>query len=202
MKKQNKENLRRTLLQIMRPYAKFIVKIQDGIYLKTRFGVQKLRDDKSGLYLKNANKKKLYLHRWNKTSSFGANMPPPPPPDEHPEPRRLFGEVNRERVSILQDADAIYMDILIETGEYNNIWQAFAVLIPVKTVGVMGDQRTYENLISLRAVTSLDGMTADWYRMPAEVLSKISNKIVNNVKGVNRVVYDVTSKPPSTIELE
>ena len=115
---------------------------------------------------------------------------------------RISGEVTKERVSILQDADEIYINILQDEGEYHNIWQAFAVLIPVKTVGVMGDQRTYENLISLRAVTSLDGMTADWYRMPAEVLSKISNKIVNNVKGVNRVVYDVTSKPPGTIEWE
>ena len=115
---------------------------------------------------------------------------------------RIIGEVTKERVSILQDADEIYINILHDEGEYHNIWQAFAVLIPVKTVGVMGDQRTYENLISLRAVTSLDGMTADWYRMPAEVLSKISNKIVNNVKGVNRVVYDVTSKPPGTIEWE
>ena len=115
---------------------------------------------------------------------------------------RIIGEVTKERVSILQDADEIYINILHDEREYHNIWQAFAVLIPVKTVGVMGDQRTYENLISLRAVTSLDGMTADWYRMPAEVLSKISNKIVNNVKGVNRVVYDVTSKPPGTIEWE
>jgi len=115
---------------------------------------------------------------------------------------RIIGEVTKERVSILQDADAIYMDILKETGEYHNIWQAFAVLIPVKTVGVMGDQRTYENLISLRAVTSIDGMTADWYRMPSGVLSTVSNKIVNNVKGVNRVVYDITSKPPGTIEWE
>ena len=115
---------------------------------------------------------------------------------------RIIGEVTKERVSILQDADEIYINILQDEGEYHNIWQAFAVLIPVKTVGVMGDQRTYENLISLRAVTSLDGMTADWYRMPAEILSKISNKIVNNVKGVNRVVYDVTSKPPGTIEWE
>ena len=115
---------------------------------------------------------------------------------------RIIGEVTRERVGILQNADAIYMDILKETGEYHNIWQAFAVLIPVKTVGVMGDQRTYENLISLRAVTSIDGMTADWHRMPSDVLSKVSNKIVNNVKGVNRVVYDITSKPPGTIEWE
>ena len=92
--------------------------------------------------------------------------------------------------------------MLEEEGLYDEIWQAFAVLIPVKTVGVMGDQRTYENLLGLRAVTSTDGMTADWYRMPPEVLSKISNHIVNSVKGVNRVTYDVTSKPPGTIEWE
>ena len=115
---------------------------------------------------------------------------------------RIIGDITKERVSILQDADEIYINILKDEGEYNNIWQAFAVLIPVKTVGVMGDQRTYENLISLRAVTSLDGMTADWYRMPVDVLSKISNNIVNNVNGVNRVVYDITSKPPGTIEWE
>ena len=94
------------------------------------------------------------------------------------------------------------MDILHEDGLYDEIWQAFAVLIPVKTVGVMGDQRTYEYLLGLRAVTSSDGMTADWFRMPEETLTKISNKIVNSVKGVNRVVYDITSKPPGTIEWE
>ena len=94
------------------------------------------------------------------------------------------------------------MDILNEDGLYDEIWQAFAVLIPVKTVGVMGDQRTYEYLLGLRAVTSSDGMTADWFRMPDEILTKISNKIVNSVKGVNRVVYDITSKPPGTIEWE
>ena len=115
---------------------------------------------------------------------------------------RIIGEITKDRVSILQDADEIFLNVLKEEQEYDNIWQAFAVLIPVKTVGVMGDQRTYENLIALRAVTSLDGMTADWYRMPSEVLSKISNKIVNNVNGVNRVVYDITSKPPGTIEWE
>ena len=115
---------------------------------------------------------------------------------------RIIGEITKDRVSILQDADEIFLNVLKEEQEYDNIWQAFAVLIPVKTVGVMGDQRTYENLIALRAVTSLDGMTADWYRMPPEVLSKISNKIVNNVNGVNRVVYDITSKPPGTIEWE
>ena len=115
---------------------------------------------------------------------------------------RIIGEITKERVSILQKADEIFINILKEEQEYDNIWQAFAVLIPVKTVGVMGDQRTYENLIALRAVTSLDGMTADWYRMPSEILSKISNKIVNSVNGVNRVVYDITSKPPGTIEWE
>ena len=115
---------------------------------------------------------------------------------------RIIGEITKERVSMLQEADQIFINVLKEEKEYENIWQAFAVLIPVKTVGVMGDKRTYENLIALRAVTSFDGMTADWYRMPSEVLSKISNKIVNNVSGVNRVVYDITSKPPGTIEWE
>jgi GMP synthase (glutamine-hydrolysing) len=115
---------------------------------------------------------------------------------------RIIGEITRERVSILQNADSIFIQILKDTGEYENIWQAFAVLIPVKTVGVMGDQRTYENLVALRAVTSVDGMTADWYKMPFEILSLVSNQIVNNVKGVNRVVYDITSKPPGTIEWE
>ena len=115
---------------------------------------------------------------------------------------RVIGEVTKDKVSILQEADHIYMEILKKTGEYDNIWQAFAVLVPVKTVGVMGDQRTYENLIALRAVTSVDGMTADWYKLPYDVLSEISSNIVNNVVGVNRVVYDVTSKPPGTIEWE
>ena len=115
---------------------------------------------------------------------------------------RVIGEVTKDRVSILQEADHIYMEMLKKTDEYNKIWQAFAVLVPVKTVGVMGDQRTYENLVALRAVTSVDGMTADWYKMPSDVLSEISSSIVNNVKGVNRVVYDVTSKPPGTIEWE
>ena len=115
---------------------------------------------------------------------------------------RIIGEITRERVAILQEADDIYIKILHEEGLYDEIWQAFAILIPVQTVGVMGDQRTYENLLGLRAVTSTDGMTADWYRMPPEVLSKISNKIVNSVKGINRVTYDVTSKPPGTIEWE
>ena len=94
------------------------------------------------------------------------------------------------------------MDILKKEKLYDKIWQAFSDLIPVKTVGVMGDHRTYENLLALRAVTSTDGMTADWVQMPTEVLSKISNEIVNSVSGVNRIVYDITSKPPGTIEWE
>ncbi|MCJ7801914.1 MAG: glutamine-hydrolyzing GMP synthase [Candidatus Marinimicrobia bacterium] len=115
---------------------------------------------------------------------------------------RILGSITQQRIDILQEADDIYISVLQEEGIYDDIWQAFSVLIPVKTVGVMGDNRTYENLIALRAVTSLDGMTADWYRMPDNILSKISNKIVNSVSGINRVVYDVTSKPPGTIEWE
>ncbi len=127
--------------------------------------------------------------------------------DRHPFPGpglgvRIIGEITPERVKILQDSDKVYIDILHEDDLYNNIWQAFAILVPIKTVGVMGDQRTYENLISLRAVTSEDGMTADWFKMPSKTLQKISSKIINNVKGVNRVVYDITSKPPGTIEWE
>ena len=94
------------------------------------------------------------------------------------------------------------MDILKKENLYDKIWQAFSVLVPVKTVGVMGDHRTYENLLALRAVTSTDGMTADWFQMPTEILSKISNEIVNSVSGINRIVYDITSKPPGTIEWE
>ncbi len=115
---------------------------------------------------------------------------------------RITGEITEARLRILKNADDIYMKILKEENLYDEIWQAFSVLIPIKTVGVMGDQRTYENLLGLRAVTSSDGMTADWYRMPPEVLSRISNAIVNEVNGINRVVYDVTSKPPGTIEWE
>ncbi|MEE8342094.1 MAG: glutamine-hydrolyzing GMP synthase [Candidatus Neomarinimicrobiota bacterium] len=115
---------------------------------------------------------------------------------------RILGSITHERLLMLQEADEIFINILNEEGVYDDIWQAFSVLIPVKTVGVMGDNRTYENLIGLRAVTSLDGMTADWYRVPDKILSKISNKIVNSVYGINRVVYDITSKPPGTIEWE
>ena len=115
---------------------------------------------------------------------------------------RILGEITSERLQILREADKIFIDELHAAGIYDEIWQAFAVLLPVKTVGVMGDARTYENVIALRAVTSVDGMTADWYRFPYEVLESVSNKIIRNVKGVNRVVYDVSSKPPATIEWE
>ena len=115
---------------------------------------------------------------------------------------RIIGEVTLERVKILQEVDKIYIDILHEDNLYDDIWQAFAILVPIKTVGVMGDNRTYESLIALRAVTSEDGMTADWFKMPSQTLQKVSSKIINNVVGVNRVVYDITSKPPGTIEWE
>ena len=115
---------------------------------------------------------------------------------------RVIGEVTKERCDILREADAIYMEELKKAGLYKKIWQAFATLPDVKTVGVMGDERTYAYLVGLRAVTSSDGMTSDWYKMPYDVLEKISNRIVNEVDGANRVVYDITSKPPGTIEWE
>ena len=115
---------------------------------------------------------------------------------------RILGKINKSKINMLKSADEIFIRILKETNEYEKIWQAFCVLIPSKTVGVMGDARTYENIIALRAVTSLDGMTADWYKMPFEVLNKVSSEIINNVNGVNRVVYDITTKPPGTIEWE
>ncbi|ADU14301.1 glutamine-hydrolyzing GMP synthase [Asticcacaulis excentricus] len=115
---------------------------------------------------------------------------------------RIPGEVTPEKVRTLQDADAIYLDEIRKAGLYNDIWQAFAVLLPVKTVGVMGDARTYEDVLALRAVTSSDGMTADFYEFPWPVLGRCATRIVNEVRGVNRVVYDVTSKPPGTIEWE
>ncbi len=115
---------------------------------------------------------------------------------------RIVGEITLEKIKILQEADHIYIEELIKNNLYHNIWQAYAALLPIKTVGVMGDSRTYEYICLLRAVTSQDGMTADYYNFPKNFLDRISNKIVNNVKGVNRVVYDITSKPPSTIELE
>ena len=115
---------------------------------------------------------------------------------------RILGEVTGDRLEILREADAIYIEELRKNKLYDKIWQAFAALLPVKTVGVMGDARTYQYIISLRAVTSVDGMTADWFKMPQDVLEKISSRIVNEVKGVNRVVYDISSKPPATIEWE
>ncbi len=115
---------------------------------------------------------------------------------------RIPGEITPEKVAVLQEADAIYLDEIRRAGLYDAIWQAFAVLLPVKTVGVMGDARTYENVLALRAVTSADGMTAEVFRFPWEVLEGAATRIVNEVRGVNRVVYDVTSKPPGTIEWE
>lgn len=115
---------------------------------------------------------------------------------------RILSDVDNEKIKILQEVDEIYLNELKKENLYNKIWQAFAVLLPVKTVGVMGDQRSYDNVVALRAVTSTDGMTADFYYFEKEFLSRISNKIINSVKGVNRVVYDISSKPPSTIEWE
>ncbi len=115
---------------------------------------------------------------------------------------RILGDITKEKLEILREADNIYIQELLSQNVYDEIWQAFAVLLPVKTVGVMGDSRTYENVIAIRAVTSTDGMTADWYRFDWNVLEVISNKIIRNVRGVNRVVYDISSKPPSTIEWE
>jgi GMP synthase (glutamine-hydrolysing) len=115
---------------------------------------------------------------------------------------RILGEVTAERVKILQDADDIVMQEISAAGWYRRVWQAFAVLLPVASVGVMGDERTYENTVALRVVDSLDGMTADWARLPYDLLARISNRIINEVRGVNRVVFDISSKPPSTIEWE
>ena len=115
---------------------------------------------------------------------------------------RIIGNINREKIKILQAADHLYIKELVKNNLYDKIWQAYAALLPIKTVGVMGDSRTYEYTCLLRAVTSEDGMTADYFQLPKNFLDKISNKIINNVKGINRVVYDITSKPPSTIELE
>ena len=115
---------------------------------------------------------------------------------------RIVGEVTQERLRILREADAIVEEEIKKEGLYYKIWQSFAVLLPVKTVGVMGDERTYEYAIAIRAVESLDGMTADWVKLPYHLLERLSNRIINEVKGVNRVVYDISSKPPSTIEWE
>jgi GMP synthase (glutamine-hydrolysing) len=115
---------------------------------------------------------------------------------------RILGEVTEEKVQLLQEADKVYTDGLKNTGLYDKVWQAGTILLPVKSVGVMGDERTYEYTIALRAVTSVDGMTADWAHLPYEFLANVSNDIINNVKGINRVVYDISSKPPATIEWE
>tara|TARA_B100000963_G_scaffold361277_1_gene395898 strand:- start:2173 stop:2976 length:804 start_codon:yes stop_codon:yes gene_type:complete len=127
--------------------------------------------------------------------------------DKHPFPGpglgiRIIGSITPRRVKVLQQADFIFINELLKKGLYSKIWQAYAALLPIKTVGVMGDARTYENICLLRAVVSEDGMTADYFNFPKNFLDSISNKIINNVKGINRVVYDITSKPPSTIELE
>ncbi len=127
--------------------------------------------------------------------------------DRHPFPGpglaiRVPGTITREKLEILRKADDIYLDEIRTSGLYNEIWQAFAVLLPVQTVGVMGDERTYEYVCALRAVTSVDGMTANWFPMPYDVLARMSNRIVSEVRGINRVVYDVSSKPPATIEWE
>lgn len=127
--------------------------------------------------------------------------------DRHPFPGpglgiRILGEVNAESVALLQEADAVYMDHLRRSGWYSKIWQAGAILLPVRSVGVMGDERSYERVLALRAVHSVDGMTADWVHLPYELLAEISNDIINKVRGINRVVYDISSKPPATIEWE
>ncbi len=115
---------------------------------------------------------------------------------------RIISDITHEKVAVLQDVDHIFVSGLREFGLYDSVWQAFAVLLPVSTVGVMGDERTYENVVALRSVTSRDGMTADWGRLPYDFLAEVSSRIINNVKGVNRVVYDISSKPPATIEWE
>jgi GMP synthase (glutamine-hydrolysing) len=127
--------------------------------------------------------------------------------DRHPFPGpglgiRILGEVTAEKVRILQEADHIFIQGLKNYGLYNTVWQAGVILLPVQSVGVMGDERTYENAVALRAVTSTDGMTADWCHLPYEFLAETSNKIINQVRGINRVTYDISSKPPATIEWE
>ena len=115
---------------------------------------------------------------------------------------RILGEVDYESIGLIQEADKIYIDALKKWSLYNKIWQAGSILLPVKSVGVMGDERTYERCVALRAVVSTDGMTADWYEFPNDFLKEVSNNIINKVKGINRVVYDISSKPPATIEWE
>jgi GMP synthase (glutamine-hydrolysing) len=115
---------------------------------------------------------------------------------------RILGDITPTKVAVLQEVDRIFIDGLKRHNLYRQVWQAGAILLPVQSVGVMGDERTYENAVALRAVTSVDGMTADWAHLPYEFLAEISNEIINKVKGINRVVYDISSKPPATIEWE
>jgi GMP synthase (glutamine-hydrolysing) len=115
---------------------------------------------------------------------------------------RILGEVTPQHLEVLRKADHIYIEEIRAAGLYDEIWQAFAVLLPIRSVGVQGDERSYDQVVALRAVTSRDGMTADWFPFPPDVLAQISNRIANEVDGVNRVVYDVSSKPPATIEWE
>ena len=115
---------------------------------------------------------------------------------------RILGDITEAKVKLLQEADWVYMEKLREYGWYEKIWQAGAILLPIQSVGVMGDERTYEQVVALRAVTSTDGMTADWVHIPYDILADISNSIINRVRGINRVVYDISSKPPATIEWE
>jgi GMP synthase (glutamine-hydrolysing) len=115
---------------------------------------------------------------------------------------RVLSDITKEKLDILRDADQIFIDELRNHQLYDQVWQAFVVLLPVQSVGVMGDERTYEHVLGVRAVTSVDGMTADWAHLPYEFLSIVSNRIINEVRGINRVVYDISSKPPATIEWE
>jgi GMP synthase (glutamine-hydrolysing) len=115
---------------------------------------------------------------------------------------RCLGEITSERLAVLRNADYVVTDEIRAAGLYEEIWQAFCVLLPVRSVGVMGDERTYEEVCAVRAVKSIDGMTADWAKIPYDVLGRISNRIINEVRGINRVVYDISSKPPATIEWE
>ncbi len=115
---------------------------------------------------------------------------------------RVLGDITPEKIAVLQEVDHIFINGLKKAGLYDQVWQAGVILLPVNSVGVMGDERTYESVVSLRAVTSVDGMTADWCHLPYDFLGDISNEIINKVKGVNRVVYDISSKPPATIEWE
>ena len=115
---------------------------------------------------------------------------------------RIVGAITPERLTLLRRADAVVVDEIKQAGLYRSLWQSFAVLLPIQSVGVMGDERTYEYTVAVRAVESRDGMTADWARLPHTVLERISSRVVNEVKGINRVVYDISSKPPSTIEWE